>query len=362
MADIKREAKADDDVTLPDELMRRAQAYSAMAIAHSTVTFEQRRAFDTSAVRHLNNFVKACTLDACARAAVTVTPELAASGLRVADIAAGRGQDQAKLMYAARDAGTTIAEYYALDLSAEDTVSAQLMSVKYLQPHAKVLSIVRGDMGAAFNGVPDAGIDIVTCQLALHYLFDAEAHLRTFFQEAARVLTRHGVLVVSYADGRSIVRRARNAIGRVKDMKDTADVTVQARYYGFTIPTQHLRRAIPSPYGLRYTFTLPGSVDAIPEYLAHEGCIAKHACQSGLHAGTSLCFDEAALRFVGVPRYRDVSEKMGGGWYDDEDALDTANIYRINVFSKSTAALQAWDACSVGTDGDLRNRFHGRRS
>ena len=93
MADIKRETKADDDVTLSQELMQRAKAYSAMAVAHSTVTYTQRRAFDTSPVRHLNNFVKACVLDMGARVCTRFTN--AKSGLCIGDVAAGRGQDQA---------------------------------------------------------------------------------------------------------------------------------------------------------------------------------------------------------------------------------------------------------------------------
>ena len=379
MADIKREAKTDDDVTLPDELRARARAYSAMAVAHSTVSYSQRRAFETSAVRHLNNFVKACLLDACARTCVAIRRRSQShddgfilDGLRVADIAAGRGQDQAKFMYAARDAGTAIREYYALDLSSEDTVSARLMAAKYIQPSARVLSIVCGDMGTHFAHVPDDSIDILSCQLALHYLFDDVRHLQTFFSEARRVLCATGIMVVSYADGRSIVRRARNALSIVTGADADADadvaeavVTVSSRYYTFSVPERFLAHAIAGPYGLRYTFTLPGSVDAVPEYLAHEGCIIKHAQEYGLHAGTSMYFDEAALRFVGIPRLRSVSEKMGGCWYEVDEPLDTAKIYRFNIFSKNVDVLRLWDAEvtqeTLGLAGRLNATSHATR-
>lgn len=345
MADIKREAKTDDDVTLPHDLRQRAEAYSAMAVAHSTVTFSQRRAFDSSPVRYLNNFVKACIIDASVRACVF---NVSGRGVRIADIAAGRGQDQAKFMYAARAVCAAIDAYYAIDLSAEDVVSARLMAEKYLKPivtHEVVIQAA--DMGSAFPGLPDDSVDVLSCQLALHYLFDDERHLATFFAEVGRVLRPNGVAIVSYVDGRSIVRRGRNGL-RVCDNDGDGDVTVSARYYSFSIPATHLRRAIPTPFGLRYTFTLPGSIEGIPEYLAHEGCIAKHAAKHGLLAGTSLFFDEAALRFSSVPYFRDISLKMGGRWHDDDQALDTANIYRFNVFSKTSGVLQTWDDISTG--------------
>ena len=339
MADIKRETKTDDDVTLPDALRQRAEAYSAMAVAHSTVTFTQRRNFDTSAVRHLNNFVKACVLDVAARVLCAVCPSTRDDGLCVADIAAGRGQDQAKCMYAARNAKTHVDAYYARDLSAEDTVSARLMAVKYIAPSARCVSIECGDMGQCWAGIPDAGVDVVSCQLALHYLFDDEAHLRTFFAEAFRVLRPNGLVIVSYADGRSIIRRGRDAYDG-----SAVNVQVRARYYSFSIPASHLRRALPSPFNLAYTFTLPGSVEAIPEFLAHEGCIGREAARVGFTNGASMFFDEAALCFASHPYYRDISEKMGGNWHDDDDALDTANMYRFSVFAKCASVLKEWDA------------------
>jgi len=365
MADIKRETKTDDDVSLPQDLRQRAQAYSAMAVAHSTVTFSQRRAFDSSPVRHVNNFVKACIIDVSVRACGDGSSSSSDSdsddgarrrGLCIADIASGRGQDQAKFMYAARAANKPMHAYYAIDLSAEDVVSARLMAEKYLKPVvARDVVIQAGDMGVAFTGVPDNSVDVLSCQLALHYVFDDERHLDTFFAETGRVLRPNGVAVVSYADGRSIVRRARNGL-RVDGHDGDAAVTVTSRYYSFTIPTTHLRRAMPTPFGLRYTFTLPGSIEGIPEYLAHEGCVAKHAATHGLLSGTSLFFDEAALRFSGVPYFRDISMKMGGRWHDDDQALDTANIYRFNVFSKSPAVLQSWSDISSGGKSKTSSR------
>ena len=88
-------------------------------------------------------------------------------------------------------------------------------------------------------------------------------------------------------------------------------------------------------------FTLPDSVESIPEYLCHEGALLGVGKRFGFVPGYSACFDEAVVRFAAASRYQEVGRKMGGnglGEADEDDALDTANLYRIAAYAFTPAA------------------------
>lgn len=311
--------------------------YDAMARMHAGVTFDDRRAFSTASVRHLNNFVKSCMIDAACRV-------LARGGvLRVADIACGRGQDQSKWAYAARDAGVALTAYFGLDLAPGDAEAAHVMARKYLS--AGEVHIQTGDMGKDWWQAA-APVTVVSCQLAMHYIFDAEAHVRHFFTQAAVLLSPGGLLLVSFADGRSVVRRAR----------DTATGRYERPYYTLDVPAASSALRLHSPFGNQYTFTMPGSVEGIPEYLCHEGMLTHIAAAAGFKAGTSAYFDELAVQLDPVPYYAVLAEKMGGNWITDTDALDAANLYRFIVFAKESDTLAAFQAALLRPPGVLPSR------
>jgi SAM-dependent methyltransferase len=369
MADLKRQTQAVDTVKATEELTQCARHYSAMARKHMGVTFAARTQMATINIRHLNNFVKACVLDAAARAVAATASATATDadtgavasessavlgaprprrGLTVVDIACGRGQDGPKFRYAAEAAGRRVSRYYALDLSAENVESATRMAATYLAEWAEVVDVRVGDMHdlAAYEFVPDGAAHIVTCQLALHYLFRDPEGLRLFFREVARMLHPCGLLVVSYTDGRAIVRRGRDAA--TPAAYDTlGTVTYRTRYYWFSVPAAHLRLRVPSPYGMQYVFTLPGSVEEVPEYLVHEGVLWQAATTQGLVGGASLGFDEAARLLFQQARFQTVAAKMkcDPGICDDAAAVDVASLYRVNLFAKDCGVLRAWDHC-----------------
>jgi len=238
-------------------------------------------------------------------------------------------------MYGAQNARTKVIAYYGLDLSPADTEAATNMSKKYITPTATITQVQTADMGKEAWMIPDTSVDTVTCQLALHYLCDEEVHVRHFFQESARILNDHGLLLVSFADGRSIVRRAREA----------ADGRWVSRYYTLDVPAASRALYLASPFGNQYTFTMPGSVENVPEYLCHEGIITKIASEYGFHAGKSLYFDELAVALDSESYYHDIAQKMGGNGIQDPDALDTSNLYRFIVFGKAKSALADFNAC-----------------
>ena len=300
--------------------------YGAMARMHANVTFDDRRAFGTASVRHLNNFVKACMIDAAARCLAASVGEV-----RVADIACGRGQDQSKWAYAARDARAPLPAYFGMDIAPGDAAAGQ--AAKYIP--AATVRIQTGDMGSDAWEVGTAAATAVSCQLAVHYIFNAEAAVRHFFAEAARALAPGGLLLISFADGRSVVRRAR----------DTADGHYARPYYTLDVPPSASRLRLPSPFGNQYIFTMPDSVQGVPEYLCHEGMLVAMARTAGFLPGKSAYFDELAVQLDPMPYYAALAQKMGGNWIDDPDALDAANLYRFIVFAKEADTLALFSTC-----------------
>jgi mRNA (guanine-N7-)-methyltransferase len=304
-----------------EEMASRAAQYDVMAVKHATVTYDERKGFATASVRYLNNFVKSCMIDCACRTM--------GRDLKIADVAGGRGQDQSKWMYGCQSAGTSVIEYYGLDLSEKDCTLGERMASKYLV--RAQIRIETGDMGRmAWNPV-SVPMDIVTCQLALHYMCDSETHAKHFFSEAARIIKPDGLLLVSFADGRSVVRRAREHEG-----------VVRKKYYHLDVPKEAYAEQLPSAFGNRYVFTLPDSVEAVPEYLCHEGAILKIAKNAGFVSGISMYFDELGVRLNTMPRCIEIARKMGGNYIEDPDALETANLYRFIVFSKDKATLDLY--------------------
>ncbi len=316
------------------DMRLRESMYNRMAIQHATVTFEGRKSFDSASVRYLNNFVKACIIDTTCR--TLREDSMADGGLRVADIACGRGQDCSKWMYGCKAACTNVGEYFALDLSAADVEAAEIMSEKYLRATCTAISVRQIDMGVrSWDFIPDARAHVVSCQLAFHYLWDRREHVEHFLSEASRVLSDKGLLLLSFTDGRSVVRRARNCSGKVRQ-----------RFYQLDVPEESFALRLPSPFGNPYLFTLPGSVENAPEFLCHEATLVQMAKARGLTVGMSLLFDDLAEKLRKMPRFASIASKMGGDGLGNpetnEHALDTANLYRFMVFSKDRRILKTF--------------------
>jgi SAM-dependent methyltransferase len=355
MANLKRQSQAVDCVEGSPELAATARHYSEMARRHMDVSFEDRMGLATKDVRYKNNFTKACALDICARAIVQAamksTGPRPAPCLRVADVACGRGQDATKVKYAAQAANTKVAAYFALDLSAENIVSANIIADQYLADVHTRVDVRVGDMCCpdAYAFIPDGSVNLVTCQLALHYLFKDPGCLDTFFREVSRVLQPGGLVMVSYTDGRAVVRRARNLLPADVEAEPDATVHHRSKFYHFSIPARSVARAVPSPFGLQYMFSLPGCVEDVPEYLVHEGVMCGSAARAGLCTGPSLPFHEAAAFFIRMPRFQEVARKMKCDLegFKCPDVQDVASLYRFNILAKSKDVLAEWSACMV---------------
>lgn len=242
----------------------------------------------------------------------------------------------AKWMYACVAAQKRLTKLVGMDV--ELGMGAEDLAAKFLGRVCDDVRITAGDMTRTFEGVGTDSADIVSCQLALHYCFRAEQELQGFFAECARVLKRSGILVVSYIDGRSVVRKCRN----VRD-DSTDTTTLDKPHYSIRIPNKYLETYLPTPYGNQYIFSMRDCIDAVPEYLVHEGVMRVVAKQHGLHAGTSMAFHTAVTSFQNNAYLSMVGVKMKYIGVEDARAYDTASLYRFSVFSKSSTALRKWD-------------------
>ena len=305
---------------------RRAEQYDAMAVHHATVTCYGRKRMDTTSVRYMNNFVKACMIDTACRTMVSRLPELQQTGLVIADIACGRGQDVSKWKFGSEAANTFVRSYYGMDLSEHDVGAAATLASRFLSIATRYIHT--GNMGTHALDQEDKHVHILSCQLALHYLCDAREHVEHFFKEAARVLHPAGILLVSFADGRAVIRRGRNA----------RDGCVVQPFYKLDIPLDVLRARLLSPFGNMYVFTLEDSVHGVPEYLCHEGAVRNVASASGFTSHLSKSFDELARFLKEQPRFAAIAQKMDGSGFENaatlQATLDVANLYRFIVFAK----------------------------
>ena len=315
------------------EEARRAQQYDAMAVHHATVTCHERKRMDTTSVRYMNNFVKACMIDTACRTMAEQLPEIRSMGLVIADIACGRGQDVSKWKFGSEAAGSYVRTYYGMDLADHDVGAALTLASRFLSGAAR--NIHTGNMGTDAFEVPAASVHVLSCQLALHYLCDAREHLEHFFCEAARIMHPAGILLVSFADGRAIVRRGRNS----------RDGVVVQPFYRLDVPPAVLRPRLHSPFGNMYVFTLEDSVHGVPEYLCHEGAVCAVATTHGFTVRLSKSFDELSRFLKDQARFAVIARKMDGCGFENAQTvpatLDVANLYRFIVMSKTSTAFTA---------------------
>ena len=291
----------------------------------------------TRAHRSLLAFVKACLVDAAVRSDSTPM------GFILADVACGRGQDFPKLQHAIRNTGKPCERVQCLDSSGPCLAAAADMAVKYLGPAVAARSALdHGDAGGdAPWPWPPGQAHVLTCHLALHYWCDSEARVAAFFRNAAAVTGPHAVMVLSFADGRWVVRAARDALAAA-GASAHGTTTVEVRMgpcMHVKVPVSHLGVTVPSPWGAPYYFQLgDGARVAATEYLVHEGAVLRVAAAQGwAHVALSARADEAAQDFARRPRFHDFGVAMRALPLS-VTSFCTAAAYRVLVLTKSPEA------------------------
>jgi SAM-dependent methyltransferase len=283
-------------------------------------------------VRTVTAYTKAVLLDACL--ACPLVPQVFVA----ADCACGRGQDIPKLFHALRMHGgvSRLASLHCLDISEESLDMARAMGARWLpsSPIEYTLGDVTKD--GAWAKVRPGSVHVLMCHLALHYWCDTADHVRAFFQAAHRAACpRHGLLLVSFADGRWVVRAARAAMS--SGCVDGAGYVVVSRGpMTLRIHESHLQATLPAPlapFGAPYSFHLQGRLKPCTEYLVHEGAVCSVAAKCGWPCvALSERVDILAARFAGhSAAYATIASLMG---FDPRHTGGVGDLYRVVVFAR----------------------------
>lgn len=322
---------------------------------------------ETVVLRGAIAFVKSSLLDAAVRCSV-----VPGRGFSMADVACGRGQDIPKLFHALRNSGKECSHVTCIDISSVALECAADKALKFLRPHFPRLRLqfcvedVASPIGPCswatgedphphgdVHEKPGGGQrHLLFCHLALHYWCDLEARVQAFFRKMAVAAAEDALLVLSFADGRWVVRAGREALARQQAAVCRAatsdrpglDSVVKVQYGPVQISIgADLLGALPSPFGAKYEFSLgQGARVDCDEYLVHEGALCGEAAKMGWkHVALSMRADELGKVLFAKARYQAIASKMRVHSFD----MDTpgAALYRFVVLAKSPEAAREFN-------------------
>jgi SAM-dependent methyltransferase len=299
----------------------------------------------TRPLRACTNFVKAVLMDAAVRGCP-------AAAVAVLDVACGRGQDIPKLFYALRGAGKTLDRFAGFDVCREALEYAEVVGRKFF-PSSCVQLWEDDAAGPALGLALGPAFDVITCHLALHYWCDTADHVDAFFRRCAAAAGPDTVLLLSFPDGRWIVRNGRDAAAAAAAGRASSpSVAFTAGCVHVEVPLRCLELVLPppAPFGLPYTFALGSRrVVGSNEFLVHEGEVMRRAARAGFsHVALSKRLDSAVREFMASEPYAAMAHAMkvaectakmqqacDGSGSSDGDALD---LYRFVVLAKTKEA------------------------
>ncbi len=300
------------------------------------------------AVRSVTSFVKAVLLDAAI--AARTTPHV----FCIADVACGRGQDLPKLYHTLRALpGKQCSDVYCTDLSIESLKVAQGVADSLFHSRWSLTTPPPVITFTQANVIEDTGVisrvpvHIITCHLALHYWCDTRTHIKTFFDRARQVAESNCVLVTSFADGRWVVRAARDAQSHGHVLPGGV-VQVRSGPMTLRIHKQWLahRLPAPAPFGASYEYQLDGRLGWCTEYLVHEGALCQVAAEAGW---TTIALSERMDIFAKDicarnPYFEHMAEAMKVHTDLRSREAKQGALYRAVVFARSAEAAAAFRA------------------
>ena len=241
----------------------RAAERAQIAAAYGKHTSGARTHSRIAGLREFNNYVKTMLVKSNAR-----------DGCAVLDLCAGKGGDLAK--YADRHARRVA----MVDIAGDSVVEAAARFAVYTRHHEDVppfaLTLVHGDSFRpgllAAAGLPRGRFDLAVCQFALHYSFASAQDLDGLLSNVSDALAPGGRFVGTTVDSQELVRRLRDAGGTTFGNALYRVACTHDYDTGFSVFGN----------GARYTFTLDGAVDGLPEYLVDMPTLLRAAMHHGL--------------------------------------------------------------------------------
>ena len=257
-----------------------AQHYDTLASSRR-LSFRQRRALPTHALRNVQNRIKECLIERCGHRT------------SVYDACCGRGGDMAKYANHTKPDVVVFA-----DISSESIAEAK----RRYQQHGRALEswkVYFHTMNCFAQGPPLPPVlpfTLIVCNMALHYAFETkESAARALRTLAARLDRARGVLLCTLPDARVLARRSRN---------------FTLREFGNEYYTV---RFIDMPHSQRraYRFSLQDAVANCIEYVVTENDLAQACDAANLEIIANESFSSLVARVPHLMRvYGHLSKSM----------------------------------------------------
>ncbi|KAL4483649.1 hypothetical protein ABPG72_006715 [Tetrahymena utriculariae] len=185
--------------------------------------------------------------------------------------------------------------------------------------------------------------DVVSCQMAMHYMFGSEQHARNFFSNATKRLNDQGYLLVTCSDSNAIVKKMRS---RGQFDSNNNKYVFGNKY--FSMAFENLNFPVGKPYGLKYEFYLQdavgekdeatGQIKYTPEYLVELNNLNKLAMEYSLVVKENVNFIEFYKNYRNKFGY--LFKSMGLDKFSNDHASidpelwEISHCYRVIVFQK----------------------------
>eukprot|EP00752_Nemacystus_decipiens_P017947 g16087.t1 len=359
-----------------------AQAEAAAKYGEELRTEAQQASSFIYHLKRFNNWVKATLISKASK-------DTASAGLRVLDLACGKGGDLGK--WAAHPDG--VEKYVGSDIafgSLEHLVERMAKSVEkggrvnwrkvpvklfeadlgrndVQRDHVRVWENMGEQPGEWDNRIPlNEGdlFDVASMQFALHYMGQTEGRMRRFLHEVSRHLRVGGIFIATTMDSRVLIQLLMGSSEQSWDSslgRATRKVEIEDERKNnllsimFKHPYESYLRQFSDdgdargPFGLEYTFTLretelnKNAVDEVPEWMLPLGALKEAAADYGLDLETAQNFhdfyaqesqaDPARLNLRNMHVFNPQGSMNSTEWR-------IAGIYMALVFRKTSTDMQ----------------------
>lgn len=278
---------------------RVAQHYDERTRAAECVPREADPLF---ALREANNAVKSALIDIAVWAARKVRGG-ACDGIRVFDMACGRGGDLSKWKHYMVDS------YVGVDVSPESIREARKRARTHRLgfPHKFFVQ----DLARVYHG-PD-NFNIVSLQFALHYFMRDAASFAALVYNVATALHSGGMFVCTFPRADRVLHTVRhgastNSVYSIQPSRELAE-------YDGNPDSVH--------FGMSYKFSMSNYVQDCEEYVVNPKLLEKAMLEHGMKLKFTHTFSEFAQR-VGIRHARDL----------DDATRDAFDFYCVYAFQK----------------------------
>ena len=272
----------------------------------------ERRESPIFNLKGFNNWVKSVLI------ALHATP-----GMRVLDLAGGKGGDLAKWRKA------DISHLVLADVA---HVSVQHALERYVSsaPPFPALFVATDCFATRFLEQMDPAIrfDLVSCQFAFHYAFETEQRLRTALSNLTNRLEPGGYFLGTIPNALRLVRLIRSVPGN----------TWSNSICKLEFDPSMDKDCFPE-FGARYSFTLADAVDSVPEYLVHPAVFERVAAEYGLELVLRKELPDWKRDYCKDPRFEDLLRIMRVNRLSP-DEWQAASLYVVFCFRKTGVASE----------------------